>query len=86
MGEQLDALEDELRDAVIWLARQNMEEFSRRHPSLAGTALHPSTVEAVAEDIVKNGNLGEILARYKAALAAGTCAATPSLSRNETGG
>jgi hypothetical protein len=86
VGEQLDALPDELRNAVIWLAWQNMEEFSRRHPSLAGTALSPSTVEAVAEDIVRNGNLGEILARYKAALAPGTCAAAPSLGPNETDG
>lgn len=71
MGGHFDALKQELREAVIWTARRNMEEFGGRHPNLASVALAPSTLEELQENIAKNGDLREVLARYKAAVLSG---------------
>jgi hypothetical protein len=66
MGKRFDALKDEIRDAVLWAARRNMEEFGNRYPNLASAALSPSTIKAVAEEIAKSAKLEDIVARYKA--------------------
>jgi hypothetical protein len=67
MGKRFDALAGEIREAVKWIARRNMEEFGQRHPELASITLSPSTIAAVQEDFAGNADLEDVLARYKAA-------------------
>lgn len=70
MGKRLESHESELRDAVMWAEECDMENFAKRHPSLARIAMAASTIEDLAEDIAAKGNLNALLGRYKAALAA----------------
>jgi hypothetical protein len=65
MGQHLEALDPQAREAARLVARDQQDRLAQKHPDLAELALLPTAIEAAAETtaqrLTERGGLGDLL-------------------------